>query len=109
MSKDTEPGVEASHRPTPQKSRSSTFSRIFEKHPTLARGGSTPFIGRLGGNQEFVLNRDDADSAVIRSQPDAAPGMSLKEQFDLKPFTTPGLWKAAVIEGVGKMHSCYSN
>ena len=62
-----------------------------------------PFIGRLGGNQEFVIDRHNAANAeILREQPDSAPCMTPREQFDLGGFRNLGLWKAAVIEGVGK-------
>lgn len=62
------------------------------------------FAGRLGGNQLFTLDRhDEATRKLLAKEPDAAPGMSLKEQFDLRPFRTAGLWKAAIVEGVGTM------
>lgn len=62
-----------------------------------------PFIGRLGGNQEFVLDRHNtANAEILREQPDSAPCMTLGEQFDLEGFQNLGLWKAAVIEGVGQ-------
>jgi hypothetical protein len=62
-----------------------------------------PFIGRLGGNQEFVLDRHNAANAeILREQPDSAPCMTLREQFDLGGFQNLGLWKAAVIEGIGQ-------
>jgi hypothetical protein len=62
-----------------------------------------PFIGRLGGNQGFVLDRHNAANAeILKEQPDSAPCMTLKEQFDLRGFRSLGLWKAALIEGVGE-------
>jgi hypothetical protein len=62
-----------------------------------------PFAGRLGGNQTFILDRDDASNAqIIEAIPDAAPGMTLAEQFDLKPFRSISLWKAAALEGMGE-------
>jgi hypothetical protein len=67
------------------------------------RSYSAPFAGRLGGNQAFVLNRDDTSNAsILQDVPDAAPGMSLAEQLDLRPFRNIGLWKAAVVEGMGE-------
>lgn len=61
-----------------------------------------PFIGRLGGNQEFILDRDDAsNAALIKSIPDSAPSMTLTDQFDLNGFRCLGLWKSAMMEGVG--------
>lgn len=61
------------------------------------------FAGRIGGNQIFTVNRhDEASRKLLAKEPDAAPGMTLKEQFDLRPFRTVGLWKAAIVEGVGE-------
>ena len=65
-----------------------------------------PFTGRLGGNQAFVLDRDDVDNAsILQDIPDAAPWMTLAEQLDLRPFRTLSLWKAAILEGMGESHS----
>jgi len=67
-----------------------------------------PFIGRLGGNQGFVLDRHNAANAeILKEQPDSAPCMSFKEQFDLRGFRSLGLWKAALIEGVGECSIVY--
>lgn len=67
---------------------------------------SLAFIGRLGGFQQFVVNRHDAgNGALLAKDPDAAPGMTLAEQFDLRPFATPDLWKAAVMS---ELHSSSS-
>lgn len=64
---------------------------------------TTPFIGRLGGNQEFVLDRGDAANAgILKEQPDSAPCMTLREQFDLVGFRSSGLYKSAMIEGIGR-------
>jgi hypothetical protein len=82
---DIEKDVDDSHRPTPR--------------PKLV---VQPFAGRLGGNQEFILDRSISVNAVILQEiPDAAPGMSLAEQFDLRPFRTFSLWKAAALEAIG--------
>jgi len=79
-------------------------------HSTMAlhrsnpsRTNTTPFVGRLGGNQEFVLDRNDsANAELLKEQPDAAPYMTIREQLDLKGFKNLGLWKSALIEGIGK-------
>ena len=69
--------------------------------------GSYSFAGRLGGNQLFTLSRsDEADRKALAEEPDAAPDMSLKEQFDLRPFRSVGIWKAAIIEGIGETFLC---
>ena len=62
----------------------------------------TPFAGRLGGNQEFIVNRYDPDNAALIEQiPDAAPLIPLKHIVDLRGFREKELWKAAVVEGIG--------
>ena len=62
-----------------------------------------PFIGRLGGNQTFALDRNNADNAQeLEKLPDAAPYMPFRAQFDLHGFLVLDLWKAAVMEGVGE-------
>ena len=64
---------------------------------------TTPFAGRVGGNQAFILDRDDAaNAAVLQDVPDAAPGMTLAEQFDLRSLRSIGLWRAALLEGMGE-------
>lgn len=74
---------------------------------TDPRYGSTahPFVGRLGANQAFVLDPNSAANAsTLEREPDAAPGMTLKQQLDLRPFKTVVLWKAALIECMGTIH-----
>lgn len=67
------------------------------------------FAGRLGGNQEFVLDRNDpAQAALLQKTPDAAPFMSIAESFDLRSFRDLNLWKAAFIEGVGELFPLFS-
>jgi hypothetical protein len=68
-----------------------------------SRANTSPFVGRLGGNQEFVLDRNDsANAELLKEQPDAAPYMTIREQLDLNGFKNLGLWKSALIEGIGK-------
>ncbi len=63
---------------------------------------STPFAGRLGGNQEFTLDRDDPENVeLLKRTPDAAPNLTLKEAFDLNGFRQIGLYKASLIEFTG--------
>lgn len=74
---------------------------------TDTRYGSTahPFVGRLGANQAFVLDPNSAANAsTLEREPDAAPGMTLKQQLDLRPFETLALWKAALVECMGTIH-----
>lgn len=67
------------------------------------------FVGRLGGNQAFALDRNDvSNAAILHNVPDAAPYMTLAEQFDLRGLRNLGLWKAGLVEGVGK-NLCYDS
>lgn len=63
-----------------------------------------PFAGRLGGNQDFIVDRNDPKNLEVLEQvPDAAPCMTLAEIFDLRGFASPDLWKFAMLECVGKL------
>jgi hypothetical protein len=61
-----------------------------------------PFAGRLGGNQEFILDRKKLENApALKRVPDASPFMSVQDIFNLRGFLEPELWKAALTEGLG--------
>ena len=61
------------------------------------------FAGRLGGNQSFVVDRNNpANAELLQKLPDAAPNLSLQESFNLRGFREADLYKAAVIEFVGE-------
>ena len=63
-----------------------------------------PFAGRLGGNQEYVVDRSNPENAdLLKLVPDAAPNLNFKEAFDLRGFSELNLYKQAVIEGVGML------
>lgn len=67
-----------------------------------------PFAGRLGGNQTACLRGDvTTESESNRAIPDATPWISLSQQLDLRAFASPGLWKAALIEGWGTLMFVY--
>lgn len=69
---------------------------------TGTRAGSA-FVGRLGGNQEFIdVTLTLSDAPESQTEPDAAPGMTLRQQLALRSFLHVPLWKAAVIEGMGQ-------
>lgn len=73
-----------------------------EDHPYL-EPAIAPFAGRLGGNQDFIVDRNDPKNLEVLEQvPDAAPCMTLGEIFDLKGFESLDLWKFAMLECVGK-------
>jgi hypothetical protein len=68
----------------------------------------TPFIGRLGGNQDCVVDRNDKSNAdLLRNAPDAGLHMTLAEQLSLKPLANVDLWRAAIVEGVGTSNFCF--
>lgn len=65
-----------------------------------------PFAGRLGGNQQFTVDPNDPDQeSLLERVPDAAPAVHWRDVFSLVPFRDPYLYKAAVIEGIGKEHT----
>jgi glycerol uptake facilitator-like aquaporin len=73
-------------------------------HYTLlpAELASQPFAGRLGGNQEFILDPKNLENKpALRRVPDASPFISFQELFNLRALLEPGLWKAALSEGLG--------
>jgi hypothetical protein len=71
--------------------------------PPLYKAATIPFVGRLGGNQEFVVDRNDPhNTTLLRNVPDAAPYMTIRQSFDLRGFRELDIWKAALMEGVGK-------
>jgi glycerol uptake facilitator-like aquaporin len=70
--------------------------------------GGLQFAGRVGGNQEFVVDRKDPKNALLLERmPDAAPYMTVHEQFEMRGFLELELWKAALMEGWGTMMVTY--
>ncbi|KAK6523424.1 hypothetical protein TWF281_001406 [Arthrobotrys megalospora] len=85
------------------------FLRHSKSTPEPLRAPVTPFAARLGGNQEFVLDRTDPkNAAVLEDIPDAATHMTVKQALDLRGFRQSVLWKASVMEGVGTMLLVYA-
>lgn len=85
------------------KMEAATSSRLF-------KSTTHPFVGWIGGNQEFVINRGHDDSDEILSKaPDDAPGMSLSEQLSLVGFTELVLWKAALMKEIGSLILLYTS
>lgn len=62
-----------------------------------------PFIGRLGASGTGSLPRSSYNEDLLKASPDAAPLMTLSDQFALRPILTTRLWKAALMEGVGRL------
>ena len=79
----------------------------YDGHESALKPTSLLFAGRLGGNQEFIIDRNDpAHAALLQKTPDAAPFMSLRQTFDLGGFQEMDLWKAALVEGIGEWCHC---
>lgn len=68
-----------------------------------------PFAGRLGGNQDFVLDpRDPETSSLLSRIPDAAPWMTYREALSTQGFREPTLYKQGLIEGIGTLALVYA-
>ena len=68
----------------------------------LHEKSSLPYAGRIGGNVEFILDRNDpANARTLEQTPDAAPFVSPKDAFDLRGFKDLDLYRAGIIEGFG--------
>jgi hypothetical protein len=79
-----------------------SMPEIFHDPPKY-EASSIPFAGRLGGNQEFVLDRDDPDNAsILQTVPDAGIYMTIRQSFDLRGFREIDIWRGALMEGVGE-------
>jgi hypothetical protein len=62
------------------------------------------YAGRLGGNQAFILDRNDPDNKdLLDRNPDAAPDIPWRQMFDLRGFRELTLWKQAFVEGIGTL------
>lgn len=78
----------------------------LRSHLQVNPAAVTPFAGRLGGNQAFVLDRTDPENeSVLARVPDAAPGLTFRQIFDLRGFTEPILYKAGLIEMLGDTYT----
>lgn len=72
--------------------------------PLPADLASRPFAGRLGGNQEFILDPKNVENiAALKRVPYASPFIFLSGIFTPRGFLEPQLWKAAVTEGMGAL------
>jgi hypothetical protein len=61
-----------------------------------------PFAGRIGGNQEHLLDAADPRNAeVLKRVPDAAPLVPWRQSIDLRGLLDVNLWRFAAIEAIG--------
>lgn len=64
------------------------------------------YAGRIGGNQEYILDREDPDNrSLLEQNPDAAPMIPYRQLFDLRGLRNVSLWKQAFVEGIGLLAS----
>lgn len=62
-----------------------------------------PFAGRIGANQEFSVDKTNQQQVeFLKKFPDAAPWIPWKESLSPHQFFEVEIWKAGVIEGVGR-------
>jgi hypothetical protein len=87
----TEGGVTMTERPMRHASHAAAGLKVIIE----------PFIGRLGGQGTIQLPTNDSEEALRELVPDAVPLMTVGKIFDLTPFRNIGLWRAALIEGIG--------
>ena len=86
----------------PQMTGRRSMSELSAIRPQLTPAQAC-YAGRIGGNQSFVLDRNNPQNASeLERVPDAAPFMSLRASLDLHGFAEIELWKAAVQEGLGE-------
>jgi hypothetical protein len=63
---------------------------------------SRPFAARVGGNHHFTLEADTPENQrLLQRIPDAAPYLTFRESFDLRPFGEIELWKQGIVECYG--------
>ena len=79
--------------------------KVHDHGPSIA---SRPFAGRIGGNQEFILNPSDASFvSTVQNLPDAGAAFTWKQSFSLRGFTDVELWKESFLEGIGTCLQIY--
>ena len=80
-------------------------ANMAQRETSLAADlASQPFAGRIGGNQEFILDPKNLNHvSTLKRVPDASPFIPLRGTFKLRGFLERELWKAAVIEGIGTL------
>lgn len=62
-----------------------------------------PFVGRIGGNQDFAVSKTTPGAKLILEKtPDAGYYLTWKESLDLGGFRNIELYKSALIEAWGE-------
>ncbi|GES59692.1 MIP transporter [Aspergillus terreus] len=79
-----------------------------EEHHHPLQVAIPPFAGRVGRNQDFIVDRNDPrNTKVLEKVPDAAPHMTLAEVFDFRGFLSADFWKWAMLECVASMMNVF--
>lgn len=65
-----------------------------------------PFAGRIGGNQEYLLDpADPRNTEALKRLPDAAPRVPWEQSINLRGLLDVNLWRFAAIEAIGLGYS----
>lgn len=77
-----------------------TLTRVNTRPPTDDKKlRNATFAGRIGGNQQFTVSRDDPEYEKIKSEtPDAITDVTWSEMCGLRGFREPEIWRSALIE-----------
>ncbi|KAL9620706.1 MAG: hypothetical protein Q9160_004842 [Pyrenula sp. 1 TL-2023] len=71
----------------------------MSEHDEPERVAFRPFVGRIGGNQDFAVSkRTPGAKQILEKTPDAGYFLTWKESFDLNGFWNIELYKSALIE-----------
>lgn len=71
-------------------------------HERQLKPAIIPFAGRIGGNQDYVVDRSNPCNAELLAKvPDAAPLTTFRDGFDVRGFLDSGVWKYALVECIG--------
>lgn len=63
-----------------------------------------PFVGRIGGNQDFAVSKTTPGAKqILEKTPDAGYFLTWKESLDPKGFRNIELYKSALIEAWGEL------
>ncbi|KAH7320677.1 aquaporin-like protein [Stachybotrys elegans] len=79
------------------------FEQMDARHEESLQVDIPHFAGRLGAQGTTAVSRSASNEDLLKYTPDAAPLMSFHDILDLQPFFTVGLWKSALMEGVGTL------
>lgn len=83
---------------------------IMSEHDEPERVAFRPFVGRIGGNQDFAVSkRTPGAKEILEKTPDAGYFLTWRESFDLNGFRNIELYKSALIEAWGTLTDLVKN